>query len=245
MEKEAEGEKMNSNSSREELDKNIYSWLGLVSYSCTNESLSAIVEGLDLQPKDSVLAVAGSGDQAFAMLERGCKVKLVDRDSYQLDLVKLRIEALQSENQDLFFKSGDGGFFSKHRKEYFSEKTRLESIRKNLCNLEILPPQDIFEIPPFEAFSKIYLSNAIDYLFSKEKPYYFTRLTELLLPRGLIYVSNSDCLVTTELDKTSFIDLISSHLKIAEDLTEKAKKHEFELRPSCAWKPIVFQKVQA
>ena len=45
----------------------------------TNEDLPSIVRGMDVNPSDYILAVGGSGDQAFALLEYAKKVKTVDK----------------------------------------------------------------------------------------------------------------------------------------------------------------------
>ena len=47
-------------------------------YSSTNESLEGVVAGLDVKPKDRIIAVGGCGDQAFALLENVGKVIVVD-----------------------------------------------------------------------------------------------------------------------------------------------------------------------
>lgn len=41
-----------------------------IPYPCTNENLAAIVNGLNINENDTVVAVLGSGDQALALLEK-------------------------------------------------------------------------------------------------------------------------------------------------------------------------------
>ena len=74
-----------------------------VNYSVTNESIDAVIKGLNLKSNDSVLAVAGSGDHAFAMLEYAGEVKVIDSNPFQIDLVMLRAELLRIGRYDLFF----------------------------------------------------------------------------------------------------------------------------------------------
>ncbi|MCX6774504.1 MAG: hypothetical protein NTY99_00220 [DPANN group archaeon] len=46
-------------------------------YFQTNEDLASIVRGMNVKPTDYILAVGGSGDQAFALLEYAKRVKIV------------------------------------------------------------------------------------------------------------------------------------------------------------------------
>src|SRR3989338_6857639 len=79
-------------------------------YSYTNEDLRGIILGLDFSPEDSVLAVAGSGDQAFAFLEFTRQVKAVDIVPEQIELMRQKAEALRIGDYDEFFKVEATGF---------------------------------------------------------------------------------------------------------------------------------------
>lgn len=186
-------------------------------YSCTNEDLRGIVLGLDFSPDDSVLAVAGSGDQAFAFLEFARQVKAVDIVPEQIELMRQKAEALRVGNYDEFLRveatgSCDGylagthsphfGEFNKgRRRKYFAEDDpqRLEIIRANLDNLVIAKPANILKVARTESgFSKIYLSNVLGY----ENDGSDMMVTQILgnIARnlslsGLIYVANHDGLI--------------------------------------------------
>src|SRR3989344_2201645 len=59
-------------------------------YSRANESVAAVMLGLDLQADDEVYAVGGSGDYGFAMLEYVKRVVVVDNNSKQVELMRKR-----------------------------------------------------------------------------------------------------------------------------------------------------------
>lgn len=176
---------------------------------CTNENLGAIVAGLDIQPRDRVLAVAGSGDQPLALLEKAAFVKAVDINFSQIDYFKQRVRALKAGDYDSFLKSDlDPDWvdiftcsdFAKAnlvlRNKYFSESKRLNRIRANLGNLAIAKPQNILDVIEQEnGFSKVYLSNIIDCSFiSRELSLILGKLAQRLPSNGLIYVANHETL---------------------------------------------------
>lgn len=184
-----------------------------LSYTCTNEPLGAIMFGLNIQPSDKVLAVAGSGDQALAMLETARFVKAVDTEQFQIDLFKQRVQALARGDYDAVLKvdafgSCDGyisgtyspeiaKFMLNARNKYFLEGNRLKKIQANLGNLVIADPEDILETAQREeGFSKVYLSNVLGYNGLNDWAISETlRNIALRLPtNGLIYVSNHDSL---------------------------------------------------
>jgi len=72
-------------------------------YGHTNESLWAVVAGMNVSRKDRVLCICSSGDQAFALAEYANKVVAVDRDVKQINYAKRRLEALRNKNYDDFF----------------------------------------------------------------------------------------------------------------------------------------------
>jgi len=57
-------------------------------YYFTNESLEAIITGLEPNSEDNVLTICGSGDQAFALLEFGCQVIAIDENPQQICYAK-------------------------------------------------------------------------------------------------------------------------------------------------------------
>lgn len=214
-------------------------------YSCTNEDLRRIVLGLDFSPEDSVLAVAGSGDQAFAFLEFARHVKAVDIVPEQIELMRQKAEALRMGNYEEFLRveakgSCDGylagthsvhfGEFNKgRRRKYFAEDDpqRLERIRANLDNLAIAEPANILEVAQTEAgFAKIYLSNVLGYGNDGSD----MTVTQILgniarnLPMGgLIYVANHDGLIRKRI---SFFDQDDRRENIKDDLYSLLDKNK-------------------
>lgn len=195
----------------------------MLGYTCTNENLKAIVTGLDIQSTDRVLAVAGSGDQALAILETASFVKAVDIVQDQVDFFRGRVQALVNGDYNAFLNVNNFGtcdgfvsgtympevakFMLDMRNKYFLEGNRLKRIQTSLGNLVILNHKDILEVAQTEeGFSKIYLSNVFGNTHSNYWPISETlRNIALRLPvNGLIYVSNHDSL--SETCKTQLID---------------------------------------
>ncbi|PIN80948.1 hypothetical protein COV11_02885, partial [Candidatus Woesearchaeota archaeon CG10_big_fil_rev_8_21_14_0_10_30_7] len=141
-----------------------------VTYTTTNETLDSIVAGLDLNSNDNVLAIAGSGDQAFAILEYVGKVKAIDRDKYQIKFIRARIRALKSGNIDEFFMGVVHSIFSvSENKKYFKQEGRSEKIKLKLSDLTVATPQSFLTaLNETETFSKIYLSNVVGFLSNQE-----------------------------------------------------------------------------
>lgn len=149
-----------------------------VFYDFTNESLSAIIAGLDPQPEDTIVAIAGSGDQAFALLESGARVIAVDHNSKQIDFIKNRIQLLEQrdDNGFLFVEQADEYIDDlkdclASRNDYFLSQCRLDIIHSNIDNLS-LHLGDIGTLIPQLADSgvtKVYLSNLFSHLALKFK----------------------------------------------------------------------------
>lgn len=176
-------------------------------YPCTNEDLRGIVSGLDLSPKDSVLAVAGSGDQAFAFLEYAAHVKAVDINPNQIKYMQQKARALRAGDYEEFLRIETADYIGNYgshlakfdrdrRKKYFvgDDPLRLAKIRGNLDNLVIAEPADIIEVAQTESgYTKTYLSNVIGYR-DAESYIGFTPILRGIarnLPLdGLIYVAN-------------------------------------------------------
>lgn len=178
-------------------------------YSCGNESLDAIVSGLDIQPDDVILAVAGSGDQPLALLERAAKVIAVDINPVQIELLKKRLELLKKGDYNGFLsieERGEAdGCFSGHymepleqanrkfREKYFMD--RFGILAKKIGNLEVLEPMDVLRAIQERSFSKAYLSNVLGFESSLSSRNLLYALSERLPINGLVYVSNHDDLV--------------------------------------------------
>jgi hypothetical protein len=197
-------------------------------YLYTNESLEAIVKSMQLTRKDNVLAVCGSGDQAFAMLEYAKLVVAMDHGPEQVDYAQKQKKLISEGNFKKFL--ARGSVILKHvanMREYFEVPGRLEKIRKRIKYLSIRDG-DIFRDSPGNKFSRIYLSNALGHLDLDESPSQnLMLLIDRLKPNGLLYV-------TEEKDMPS--DPFS---RIEEDieLTEIARDYQ----PN-RWMPAVYRR---
>ncbi len=202
----------------------------------TDESLEAIMAGLEPNSDDCVLSVAGCGDQAFALLEKAGKVIVCDINEAQLRLVRERKEGLQREDYEAFVvPTGTDFEFNGvlYRLKYFREGDRLDTIRKRLSNLEIVSGKGIDDFVGERTFTKIYASNAIGELYTKypNLETYMARVAQALQENGLLYVSNG-----AEIDNL-VPDISRLKLQLVPTLTDQAKKAEK------LWTPKVYRKV--
>lgn len=178
-----------------------------LNYSHANESLEAINRAMSFEAGDRVLAVGGSGEQAFSMLEHGCKVVVIDNTPPQIDLIKYRKNCLASGNISTFlhpFSTGelDGVFIGtkkiysekecvSNNEAYFKSNDRLEKIKYHLGNLSLLPPMNIFYFLEENAkdFNKIYFSNIVGYL-EGDSIKDMTRLSNILSRGTFAYLTS-------------------------------------------------------
>ncbi len=222
----------------------------------TNESLKAIMAGLDVSEKDCILSICGSGDQAFAMLEKAKRVTVVDRNKDQIEYFKRRAGKLYHGFFELFLDTGkiptdwiDEECLSS-RDEYFS-KQKLENIRKNLMNQkakrEIVG--NIFLLNPKKGrFNKVYLSNSLDYVNFDPNLYSvrerLQKISDNLTNEGLIYVTKWDIFEEQSRIK-NYPLLYNAGLRINVELTRKARTLQGkEGYYSAIWSPAVLQKTR-
>jgi len=129
------------------------------------------MEGLDITEKDRVLAVGGSGDQAFAMLEKADKVGVIDISREQSEFIYHRAILLAARDYNTFLRSAEEGVCDdifdwtnsggRPNEEYFLKPGRLPRIKSRLDRLELFPPRSIVGLGPLmRGYNKIYLSNA-------------------------------------------------------------------------------------
>jgi len=242
-------------------------------YPFTEERLEAIIAGLDINPKDIVLAVGGSGDQAFALLEKAKRVLVVDLNPSQIDYIQRRVKLLQDEDYKGFLEipecedgDGWGKSYRTHLKKelvlrnwYFTceKREKLDRIRENLSNL-CIARMSVFEIPDAEGiFSKIYLSNALgykglqgesvnDYGDAQNIMEQIRKVCTYLQCNGLIYMSGNDVKITLGSQKLPK----EFGLELDEDLTALARELEHECTlPNKGdkeknWVPAVYRKIQ-
>lgn len=94
-------------------------------FTCTNESLPAIIAGLSPSSADRILAIGGSGDQAFALLEHGAQVAVIDHDARQIDFIRHRAAALadgdyyEFAKRHAFFEEGTPGMLHVYERDAY------------------------------------------------------------------------------------------------------------------------------
>ncbi len=228
-------------------------------YARTNESLESVVAGMDAGSSDSVLAICGSGDQAFALLETAGMVLAVDDKRAQVDYFLRRAEMLRDGNYEAFLGfqaiGQKGKIFAPPRtlermkagldarKKYFSAEGRLERIRKKL-SLLVGDSGDIIETAvSIPGFTKIYLSNALGYPNPAEADVkgMLAQISENIDPGCLVYVANHNELVKA---CGSEKELMPKGLSIDAFRTARARKFNTEI-PSdsgAEWMPAVYVK---
>lgn len=208
-------------------------------YSVTNESIEAVMGGLQVSEKDRILAIAGSGDQGFAMLEITREVVLVDNDERQIDWVRRRARCLaKGDNVDFLYAPHSIDEWAEickpRRDEYFEIPGRLEKIRANLPGLRVkLDDITIFsQNSKPESFDKIYLSNAGG---DTPKPEFFKKFAHALSPGGLLYHADVGFSRGYIPERTGLI--------LERELTKLAISKEMECKKNLFfWKPAVFRK---
>ncbi len=212
-----------------------------VKWLCTNENLEAIILGLDPQPDDVVLAVCGSGDQAFAILEYVESVVAFDISTAQINFAIQRKRALGEGNYTRFLcldeLSGHSGQEVRSRKKYFLKEGRLERIRRKLDSL-LFRVGDITNAFFGEAtqYSKVYLSNILtdsDFLFNSP-PRVLSAISANLSTGSLVYDPSGPPVLREETDL--FITL-PQNLEIEFELTHKARLNE---RSIYRYSPVVY-----
>lgn len=216
-----------------------------VVYTQTNENLNAIIAGLVPIPEDTILAVGGSGDQAFALLEFAGRVKVVDKDHSQTEYIRKRAEALRLRDYASFRRNANSSLY------FFENKNRLERIRERLDHLAIAESADIVQIAPQEeSYSKAYLSNAIGFPVAFNGGKIIRSLdavAQKLTTGGLIYVANHWELVNAAMPSTLLLaredilmikSFLPQGLELDRALSKAARKYESE-----GWTPAVYRKI--
>ena len=163
----------------------------IIKHKLTNESLDAIAKGMDAKHGDRVLAICGSGMQAFALLESVDYIVAVDCHHNQAEYANYLRQLLKSEDYLGFLglKNWNGGkincsklsphslgflkyflqmelgiYDSAIRSEIIESVQSSSRMRKISSKIDCLEIRlgNIFELDVREGqFNKIYLSNAI------------------------------------------------------------------------------------
>lgn len=214
-------------------------------YRHTNESLTSIIRGLDVNETDDIISVCGSGDQAFALLEYANSVLALDISELQVAYSLNRAEMLKEGDTDGFFARpwyNDHNF--KRANKYLSKgsiiskilpvKSRAEKIRAKLGKIEIKHADDFLGEVKEGRFSKAYLSNILGWSGGglekhEERANFMKRLAPMLRSPGLIYISNMN--ENWRFDGIEGLELDKEHTKIANLLN----RNEY-------WDPCVYRR---
>lgn len=190
-------------------------------FAYTNECLEAIVAGLSLNENDDVLAVCGSGDQPFAMLEYTDRILAVDTYLSQVNYARKRKELILDGYFDEAFNFSDA-----RTKNYF-HRERIDKIRRNLEKLKIEHVN--IEDVNYADFSKIYFSNVSGHNRTKDH-----RLGMKLLGTKegtLLYFSND----------FYFSKALERKFEVDNDLSHKAQRLQEQGKINFTWYPVVYR----
>lgn len=228
-------------------------------FSHTNESLTAIVSGMELDRNDIVFTIASSGDQGLAILQFAKEVRIGDKNPVQLDLVRERKVLIERGDYEGFLRidrlgavdgaydgMGEGSFEKnklrcieyrlRKREEYFTPE-RLDIIREKLGSLIILGQGDAIDaIRGEKDLAKIYLSDI------GVEPPELEGVAQSLPAGGLIYVTDGDYFRYVLKAKQR---MISSTLMLDRRLTKIAIGYQRKMEYSIGYIPVVYRKVLA
>lgn len=206
-------------------------------FRATNENLDAIMAGLAPSSSDNILAICGSGDQAFALLEDAAWVHAVDSSETAIRYAQQRQRSLREDNPGGFFigvVEPDSGAVAEHTLSYFSREGRLAVLAQKAERISF-EVSDIFDCI-FWRFNKIYLSNVFNWLSSEgggqsSFAHYLQQLIHWTSPGAVIYVADE----TPALQQFAFPPFFQKQT----ELTERARVYGTGLN---VWAPIVYEK---
>lgn len=223
----------------------------------TNESLRSIMAGLQPNQNDSILAVGGSGDQAFALLEKSGRVCIVERELEGVDYINMCKSRLNEGDEDSFLNIDREPRLGipelqdfTLRKIYFSKRNRLRAIRSKLDSLEVTHG-DIFHFLEISKFNKVYLSNALSYGFvwptdSAASIRSLLSVSKNLSIGSLIYISDYNSCFGESKNERKYLELIRPYLILEDDLTKRSRILQNQANKYTEfwnWVPAVFRKV--
>ena len=226
-------------------------------YPCTNESIPAVLAGLDLRKDNVVVSIGGSGDIPFAVAPHVSKVFAVERDMFQLDTIWYQQELLEAGNFNEFYGEvllnypGSRRDFSflghdvrkEHviaRKKYF--ESRVDETKEAAGRVEVFA-DDILNFmaeQPKNSVDRVYFSNAIGSyeadLFDSSG---FAAAMKCVRPGGIVYRTAKHCEVQEGVPTPL-------GFKVEPELSEKALEiQRKEWASGYHWIPKVYRKVVA
>ncbi len=221
-------------------------------YPCTNESLHAVVAGIEPKRTDVVVSVAGSGDAPFALAPYVNKIYALDIDAAQIDFMEEQMEFLKTQNYHKFFRDkllkkhyttdGHESLFdisTEHlieRKKYF--KPRIKDVEESLSKIKIIEA-DLMEFMYFlqkKSINKVYLSNLLEW--ERTDIERIENLVETVKEGGIIYDSSRNTNGLQEMVKAGKLELNHKKSKIAKSLQEQINSKTYE------WVPTVYRKTK-
>lgn len=212
-------------------------------FDCTNESIDSVVKSLSPREGGNILAICGSGDVPFALVEHA-DVTAIDILKVQIDFARYRADGLRQGDYARFLERTTENDHPEYtaRDKYFSEAFRKEAIKERLGHLTF-EVGNIFETDlQGKGFNKIYLSNAISYglrynydfvsSFINRRPLHF--FSQHLQPPGLIYLADYYGLPDHRQKA------IRRGMQLDFGLTRTASKY-YDENNLYRWKPAVFR----
>jgi hypothetical protein len=207
----------------------------------SNESINAVMSGLNFSKRDSVVSICGSGDYAFAMLEKVRDIVVVDNRETQIDLFDYRKKLIEEGDFKKFLKIKQEPVDRQDernlefRNRYFSYK-RLKKIRKNLESAIVTEwVGDIFNMKLNKEANKVFLSNVLSYWkYRGNRRKDMQIITNWVSVGGLIYVS----------DGRISDELLNPQIEVDKYLTKESRKIQREEYNGYNWSPVVFRKVK-
>jgi hypothetical protein len=227
---------------KEELKK----FFSKVEYRRTNEGLRGIVIGMNIQPRDRILAVGGSGDQSFAMLEYVPEGRVITTDllKNQVEFILHQAKTINQGGRQSYLNfmyargliPSDVEFFEEFDALYFSER-RLEAIRQNINNLRLVQG-DVVKVAEAKKgkFNKIYLSNSLFYNGESDA------LAEKQLRRAAAVVPRGGLIYHAEINESILpftLQSLGNMLEVDKELSAAALEDTGKDFP---WQPIVFRR---
>ncbi|MEK6967475.1 MAG: hypothetical protein AABX51_02485 [Nanoarchaeota archaeon] len=203
-------------------------------YPYTFENLNAIIAGLKPCSDDRILAIGGSGDQAFALVEYA-DVVVAERNPEQLEYIKRRKIMLNAGDYFSFVHSAGLGFDNHQldcNLDYFMEDGRKNRIHARLSHLELGEPKSLEEHASERKFTKIYASDANSKIHRRGTiQEQLAAILTGLEHGGLLYVASGYV--------SGLIDVRAMGLEEVQELTAAAREIEN------LYHPAVYMKVEA
>lgn len=195
-------------------------------YGHTNESLWAIVAGMNVSKEDRILSICSSGDQAFALAEFAGEVLAFDRNNVQVEYARRRLEALRVENYSDFFPLFDDEKFPLISGEKFDDRL---SQKEKLMYLHFFAATKILELPTWSASVRYFLGEPIPNLNLPCSVFYdINRIQRIRKNLDKIIFKNKNLLEILK-EKNDFSKVYLSNMLLFEHTTSTELKKTLEL----------------